>query len=112
MFALLLFAAEARFLRLDGKDEFCKTGLMEASMETPRVCCPSFCSECTACARAEAFRRLLQAESGVTTSSSGFVAAIGAGPRRVLSKTSRPLRVLRNNTLERIDAEDAMRRAK
>ena len=48
MFALLLVAAEARFLRLDGKDEFCKTGLMEASMETPRVCCPSFCSECTA----------------------------------------------------------------
>merc|ERR1719359_779077 len=28
-------------------DEFCKTGLMEASMETPRVCCPSFCSECS-----------------------------------------------------------------
>jgi len=27
----------SRFLRLDGKDEFCKTGLMEASMETPRV---------------------------------------------------------------------------
>merc|ERR1719198_2592443 len=47
MFALLLVAAEARFLRLDGKDEFCKTGLMEASVETPRVCCPSFCSECS-----------------------------------------------------------------
>ena len=50
MLALLIIGAHG-FLRkadkLDGKDEFCKTGLMEATMETPRVCCPSFCSECS-----------------------------------------------------------------
>merc|ERR1719478_705498 len=32
---------------LDGKDPMCKTGLMEASSEATRVCCPKFCSECT-----------------------------------------------------------------
>ena len=48
MFTLLVTLASASLLRkLDGKDEFCKTGLMEATAETPRVCCPAFCSECS-----------------------------------------------------------------
>merc|ERR1719316_1459182 len=51
MLAFHLLIVATAFLRahkLDGKDEFCKTGIMEASMETPRVCCPAFCSECSA----------------------------------------------------------------
>jgi hypothetical protein len=51
MFAFQLLIGATAFLRankLDGKDEFCKTGIMEASSESPRVCCPAFCSECSA----------------------------------------------------------------
>jgi hypothetical protein len=51
MFAFVLgFIASARLLRssVDGKDPFCKTGVMEASVESPRICCPSFCNgECS-----------------------------------------------------------------
>jgi len=53
MFALVLASvASAGLLRslkkVDGKDPYCKTGVMEASLESPRICCPSFCNgECS-----------------------------------------------------------------
>ena len=54
MFALVLASvASAGLLRslkkVDGKDPYCKTGVMEASLESPRICCPSFFNgECSA----------------------------------------------------------------
>ena len=52
--ALALSHLRATFLKVDGKDPFCKTGLMEASTESERVCCPAFCSECSDYASCEA----------------------------------------------------------
>ena len=55
MFALVLASvASAGLLRslsskVDGKDPYCKTGVMEASLASPRIRCPSFCNgECGA----------------------------------------------------------------
>ena len=63
----LAFAAshlrKAGFLRVDGKDPYCKTGLMEASTESTRVCCPAFCSECSSYASCEAAFELAQDKS-------------------------------------------------
>ena len=53
MFALVFASVASAGLlqslkKVDGKDPFCKTGVMEASVESPRICCPSFCNgECS-----------------------------------------------------------------